>query len=161
MHFCRKTTIPTFYSRLAALNSSRFRIRPSLLFRVWYFYVGFRSLPQKNCTIWTISKGYEIWINPCSQLFFLYSQIVQCYLNQNKKLHKQRHGEAPFALLSCHFLFLVHYTLFLAIWEISYKVRKLPLHEFQFVKATAPYNFWYIKSISPVHMASMRYDVLS
>ena len=37
------------------------------------------------------------------------------HLNQNKKLHKQRHGEAPFALLLCHFLFPAHYTLFLTI----------------------------------------------
>lgn len=36
-------------------------------------------------------------------------------LNQNKKLHKQRHGEAPFALLLCHFLFPAYYTLFLTI----------------------------------------------
>ena len=34
---------------------------------------------------------------------------------QNKKLHKQRHGEAPFALLLCRFLFLAHYTPFLTI----------------------------------------------
>ena len=45
--FLPKTTFPTFYSGLAAIHSALFRIRPSLLFRVWYFYVGFRSLPQK------------------------------------------------------------------------------------------------------------------
>ena len=43
---------------------------------VWHFYVGFRSLPQKNCTIWTLSKGYGIWIAPYA-LSFLYRQIVQ------------------------------------------------------------------------------------
>ena len=43
---------------------------------VWHFYVGFRSLPQKNCTIWTLSKGYGIWIDPYA-LFLLYRQIMQ------------------------------------------------------------------------------------
>ena len=33
----------------------------------------------------------------------------------HKKRHKQRHGEAPFALLLCHFLFPAYYTLFLTI----------------------------------------------
>ena len=47
----KKTTFPAFYSGLAALHSALFRMRLSLLFRMWYFYVGFRSLPQKNCTI--------------------------------------------------------------------------------------------------------------
>ena len=37
---------------------------------------------------------------------------------------KQRHGEAPFALLLCRFLFLAHYTPFLTIWEISYIAKK-------------------------------------
>ena len=88
MCFCWKATFHTFYSGLAAVHSALFRIRPSLLFQMWYLYVGFRSLQQK-------------------------------------KLHKQRHGESnTFALLSCHFLFPVHYTPFLTIWEISYKVKK-------------------------------------
>ena len=43
---------------------------------VWHFFVGFRSLQQKKCTIWTLSKGYEIWIDPYA-LSFLYRQIVQ------------------------------------------------------------------------------------
>ena len=30
----------------------------------------------------------------------------------------------PFALLPCHFLFLVYYTLFLTVWEISYDLKK-------------------------------------
>ena len=33
----------------------------------------------------------------------------------HKKRHKQRHGDPTFALLSCHFLFRVYYTLFLTI----------------------------------------------
>jgi len=46
-------------------------------------------------------------------------------MNRNKKLHKQRHGEVTtFALLSCNLLFQIHYTLFLTIWEISYKGTK-------------------------------------
>ena len=38
--------------------------------------------------------------------------ILEVY---HKKPHKQRHGESPFALLLYHFLFLIHYTLFLTI----------------------------------------------
>ena len=44
---------------------------------------------------------------------------------KNKKLHKQRHGEVPhFALLSCNFLFLVHYTLFFQFEEFPNNQRK-------------------------------------
>ena len=35
-------------SQISALHSSLFRIQSSMLFRMWYFYVGFRSLPQKK-----------------------------------------------------------------------------------------------------------------
>mgnify|MGYP006958890331 CR=1 FL=1 len=43
---------------------------------VWHFYVGFRSLLQKNCAIWTIPKGNGLWIVPCP-LFFLCRQTAQ------------------------------------------------------------------------------------
>ena len=81
---------------------------------VWHFYVGFRSLPQKNCTIWTLSKGYGIWIAPYS-LFFLYRQIVQpkpktknCINNVMAKSHL-RSFVMPFFISS------LLYTIFAAL----------------------------------------------
>jgi len=41
-----------------------------------------------------------------------------------------------FALLSCHFLFPVYYTLFLTILEISYKARKRASHDGKPLKFT-------------------------
>ena len=61
---------------LASFHSSGFWLRSAAMSGVWHFYVGFRSLPQKNCTIWMLSKGYGIWIAPYA-LFFLCHQIVQ------------------------------------------------------------------------------------
>ena len=109
MYIRKKTRLFTFFTGLAQFHTSFFRIWPSALFRVWLFHVGFGSLPQKNCTIWTISKGYEVWLNSCSQLPLFYSQIVQ--LNQKTKTHKQRHGEAPSLFCYAHFYFnvIIHY----------------------------------------------------
>lgn len=49
--------------------------------------------------------------------------VKSCSLNQqNKKFHRQRHGEyLPFALLLCHFLFLLYYTLLFPFEQIPIK----------------------------------------
>ena len=123
MYFQRKTTFPFTTQQLACVYSSFIWIWSATLFFMWFFHVGSGSLLQKNCTIWTISKGYALRINPSLHLL-QYSQIVQPLWTETKNLTSNVMAKPTFALLSCLFLFLIHYTLSFIICELSYKVKK-------------------------------------
>ena len=123
MYFKRKATFSFTKQRLAYIHTSFIWIWSAALSFMWFFHVGSGSLLQKNCTIWTISKGHAFRITPKSHLL-QYSQIVQPPEPKQKTSYTTSWRSSTFALLSCHFLFLTHYTLSFRFCELSYKAKK-------------------------------------
>lgn len=114
----------------------------SVVLLCWCWKFTTKKLHYLNDTekSWDMDKS----ISTCA-----FSIVKQCSHTQNKNFIIKIIAKSPtFALLLFPFLFLIHYTLFFTIWEISYKRTKEKVRERPVYKASRTCGY-YSNSIVP------------